>query len=128
VFAVNPTRKSLLNKPWSTLRLFICLFVFMDCLLYFTDPGQPRLMRCVFPFLLISKRNNLKLMCQGLLVSGYKSMPIIKALVSILLLWGFIGFVFFRATDGNYHSFRNPGTLYAVLYLCIHVVVVENTL
>jgi hypothetical protein len=109
VFAVNPTSKSLLHKPWSAFRLFICLFVFLDCLLYFTDPAQPRLMRCVFPFLLISKRNNLKLMCQGLLISAYKSLPIIKALVCILLIWGFVGFVFFRATDGNDHAFQNPG-------------------
>lgn len=108
VFAVNPSKKSFTSKPWSTFRLFICLFVLMDCLLYFIDPSQPRLMRCVFPFLLISRRNNLKLMVQGLLVSAYNSLPIIKALVSILVLWGFAGFFFFRATDGS-DAFNNPG-------------------
>ena len=108
-FAVNPSRKSLLAKPWSTLRLLICVFVLLDCIFYFADPSQPRLMRSVFPFLLISKRNNLKLMCQGLMVSAYKSLPIIKALVSILVLWGFFGFVFFRTTDTEDLAFANPG-------------------
>jgi hypothetical protein len=36
VFAVYPTSKSLLHKPWSAFRLFICMIVFLDCLLYFT--------------------------------------------------------------------------------------------
>lgn len=110
-FAVNPKQKSLLSKPWSTFRLLICLFVLLDCLIYFIDPTQPRLMRCVYPFLLISKRNNLKLMVQGLLISAYKSLPIIKALVTILVMWGFAGFYFFRATDSDNLAFSSPGEL-----------------
>ena len=109
VFAVNPTKKTIYSRPWSTFRMLICLFVLLDCLVYFFDPTQPRLMRCVFPFLLISKRNNLKLMCQGLFVSAYKSLPIIKALVSILVLWGFAGFFFFRGIDNDTLAFSNPG-------------------
>lgn len=133
VFAVNPSKKSFTSKPWSTFRLVMCIFVFMDCLLYFIDPSQPRLMRCVFPFLLISRRNNLKLMVQGLLVSAYNSLPIIKALVSILILWGFAGFFFFRATDGS-NAFNNPGKCLAVFlfiplidYLGFHVHTVVHT-
>ena len=122
VFIVNPSRKSLTSKPWSTLRLLICLFVILDCLIYFIDPTQPRLMRCVFPFLLISKRNNLKLMCQGLIISAYKSLPIIKALVSILILWGFIGYFFFNATDGNTTAFSNPGReIYGIMYILYYI-------
>jgi hypothetical protein len=115
-FNINGAKKSLSSKPWSLFRLFICVFVLLDCLLYFTDPTQPRLMRCVFPFLLISKRNNLKLMLQGLLVSGYQSLGILKALVTILVMWGFAGFFYFRGTDSATDAFANPGTFFVVSF------------
>eukprot|EP00601_Ochromonadales_sp_CCMP2298_P003330 CAMPEP_0173187618 /NCGR_PEP_ID=MMETSP1141-20130122/10810_1 /TAXON_ID=483371 /ORGANISM="non described non described, Strain CCMP2298" /LENGTH=439 /DNA_ID=CAMNT_0014111477 /DNA_START=153 /DNA_END=1469 /DNA_ORIENTATION=+ len=106
-YSINPTKKSLQNKPWSTFRLAICLFVLIDCCVFFLQPTSPRLMRCVFPFLLISRRNNLKLMAQGLLVSAYKALPVVKALVSLLIVWGFVGFLYFRDTD-NDNAFSNP--------------------
>jgi len=100
-FAINPSSRAFIYKPWSTFRLLITLFILCDCVYFFFDPGAPRIMRCIFPFMLISRRNNLKLMCQGLIVSIYKALPVVKALFSLLVVWGFVGFIYFRSIDSN---------------------------
>ena len=117
-FSVNANKKSCMRRPWSSLRLVICLLIFVDCIIFFAYPAQPRIFRCLLPFLLISRRSNLKLMVQGLITSGYHSLPIIKALACLLLLWGFVGYVMFRNVDTNNNLFANWGQGIATALHC----------
>lgn len=105
---VNPSSKNVVRKPWTAFRALIVGLIFLDCVMYFCDPSLPRIFRCMYPFLLISRRNNLKLMLQGLLVSSYQSIPVLRALFSLILIWGFIGFFMFRNIDSNPSQFDNP--------------------
>ena len=53
-------------------------------------------LRSLFPFFMISRRGNLKLMMQGLMHSAYYTRPVLQALTELIVLWGFLGFFLFR--------------------------------
>jgi hypothetical protein len=120
LLAVNNAKKSVLKKPWTAFRVFCCLLLFLDCIGYsdYAFSGI-RLVRCLFPFFLISRRTNLQKMFQGIFVSGVKSMSVIIALMSVLIMWAFVGFLVFRniSSEAGSTRFDNiPSSLFATLH------------
>ena len=119
---INHKKKRLIHKPWTAFRLFCCIFLFLDIIAYSNyDFNAIRLVRSIFPFILISRRTNLQKMFQGIFVSCIRSLSVVLALISILILWTFVGFLLFRnvSTDANSNRFDTlPDALFATLH-CI---------
>jgi len=95
--SINPGQKSFLTKPWSVFRLLISVFLLGAIISTFSGDYSAQLyLRCLFPFLMVSRRNNLKLMLQGLVHSIYYTFHVIVALTCLIMMWGLVGFCLFR--------------------------------
>jgi hypothetical protein len=97
---------SILHRPWTLFRLVTTILLAGAVISTFAGNFSAQLyLRCMFPFLLISRRNNLKLMLQGLVHSVYYTLHVIFALMCIIVVWGLVGFFLFRELKGAYqHS------------------------
>ena len=106
--SVNPSHKLALNKPWTVFRLLTTIFLFGAIISTFSGDYSAQLyLRCLFPFLLVSRRNNLKLMFQGLVHSIYYTFHVVFALSCLILMWGLVGFFLFRyiaATGSRFNT------------------------
>jgi hypothetical protein len=116
-FGVNPSRKSFFSKPWTFFRLIATICLFGAIIATFAGLYDAQLyLRCLFPFIMISRRNNLKLMLQGLLHSAYYTLNVVVALTCIIILWGSIGFFLFRniEIEGNHFTSLSSGIFTAL--------------
>lgn len=121
VYSVNSEHKHILHKPWSTFRLICCFLLLLDCIGFaVADLVGFRVVRCIFPLFLISRRTNLQKMLQGLMTSGLRSITVVIALAHILLLLSFVGFLIFRDIDpgnGGLQRFDSfPQAMFATLH------------
>jgi len=95
--SINQSQKSIITNPWSVFRLLTSVFLLGAIISTFCGNYSAQLyLRCLFPFLMVSRRNNLKLMMQGLVHSMYYTFHVIVALTCLIMMWGLVGFFLFR--------------------------------
>ncbi len=108
--SVNSTKKSIVTHPWTLLRAAGSALLFGGIIATLVDVYDFQLyLRSFFPFFLISRRGNLKLMMQGLMHSAYYIRPVLQALVGLLTMWGLLGYFMFRHLEESGHIFTTPG-------------------
>jgi hypothetical protein len=121
VFSVNPANKKLSKKPWSAFRLFCCFLLFLECIAFASaDFAGVRIVRCVFPLILISRRSNLQKILQGTLTAGIRSAMVLIALFSVILLWSFVGFLVFRDINPEDGGVQRYDTFSYALFTTLH--------
>lgn len=118
-FGINSSSKKITRKPFSFLRLVFCILLLVDLFSYTNlKYYRFRVIRSIYPFFFISRRTNMKRMLQATFAAAWKSRPVIIALMSILLLWGFLGFFIFSGLVVPTPRFETP---WAGTFTCLHV-------
>ena len=125
---VNRQEKQLLRKPWSLFRLICCGVLIVDIFSYTSAHyNRFRVIRSIFPFFFVARHTNTKRMMQLTWAAAIKSLPVIIALISILFIWGYAGFLLFRRVDVIATHFASPWEV-GSLYECAHAVAMEFVL
>lgn len=118
---VNDRSRLQIDKShiWTSVRGIVSLAIFMDCTVYFFLTTIPRITRCLAPIVLIARRENLKLIIEGFIMSLRESLPVLRMLTLVLIMWAFVGFVVFRRIDSSaqYSHFGTyPNSLLTTLH------------
>lgn len=105
---------------WCLVRMICSTALFIDCATFFFFAASPRVTRCLSPIILISRRENLKIIMEGFFMSFRQSLPVLRVLFVVLVLWACVGFFCFRnivTAGAATQPFASYGT---ALLTCLH--------
>ncbi len=89
------------KDKWVLMRLVCVVILLFDCVLFLFTRQPLRFARALIPIIYISRRNSMRQMVHGLLISFSKSTSILTFLVLVHMFWTYLGFVIFRG-EGMY--------------------------
>eukprot|EP00602_Paraphysomonas_sp_CaronLab_P008688 CAMPEP_0185036272 /NCGR_PEP_ID=MMETSP1103-20130426/28990_1 /TAXON_ID=36769 /ORGANISM="Paraphysomonas bandaiensis, Strain Caron Lab Isolate" /LENGTH=1059 /DNA_ID=CAMNT_0027573757 /DNA_START=43 /DNA_END=3225 /DNA_ORIENTATION=- len=119
----NHKKKAAENLPfykdnWILFRIIASSILLLDLLVFFGTGRPIRFARALLPFIYISRRNSMRQLMHGLLISFYKSINILMLYLAVLLIWSYVGFILFRKvdTDENNRFVSLPESLLTCLH------------
>ena len=103
---VNHTRSSSRHLPfykdtWTLFRLLASCLLLLDLLVFFATGTPIRFARALIPFVYISRRNSMRQLMHGLLLSFSKAINVLMLYLALLVIWSFVGFIVFRKVENE---------------------------
>lgn len=93
------------KDTWTLFRLVASCFLLLDLIVFFGTGSPIRFARALVPFIYISRRNSMRQLMHGLLLSFSKSVNVLMLYLALLVIWSFVGFILFRKVE-NYEDNR----------------------
>ena len=120
VFNFASTAPHDFNIQWSIMHFIATVIIIIDLFVYFSDPYNPRIMRCLFPVIYIAKRINLKSLLGGLYMSILQTTKVYRLLILILIFFSILGYVLFGEKDQEFSNGTHWSTISYSFLTCLH--------
>ena len=110
----RPLSGDSMRNKWVWIRLGCCIALTVDGMLSFMNV---RFGLCLVPIIYISRRNSLRQIVEGVLLSSYRCIPVFTLLFALVVLWSFVGFLIFRNLEMDNGS--KFGSLWRSFLTCL---------
>jgi hypothetical protein len=106
-------------SSWTCLRFVSLLLILLDCIVFFANHRTGRISRALFPFLIISRDEQLRKILHGVLRSFRKSTPVYLLLGAVLAMWTLLGyFLLQRVSIDSARRFNNLYQSFGTILQC----------
>lgn len=89
------------KDSWTLFRLAASCLLLLDLLVFFGTGTPIRFARALVPFVYISRRNSMRQLMHGLLLSFSRAVNVLMLYLALLVIWSFVGFIVFRKVENE---------------------------
>lgn len=119
--AERRTAFTVLTQSWTGLRVLCTLLIVIKGIVPIAQPSNGlnniRLVRCIFPVLLVTRNDNYIDIMKGIGLSFRESKPVYKLFATIIFLFSFVGYWLFHRLQTDADRFENlPMSFLTVLH------------